>query len=105
MSKQDLSVRYDDRVIISDIDGTITRSDVLGHILPYIGQDWAQVGVTRLYTNIAANGYKFLYLSARAIGQAKATRDYLRDLRQDDVSLPDGPLLLSPTSLFSALHR
>lgn len=97
--------RYDDKVVISDIDGTITKSDVLGHILPYIGKDWAQIGVTSLYSNIENNGYKFLYLSARAIGQAKTTRDYLRALRQDDIGLPDGPLLLSPTSLFSALHR
>ncbi|KAI2803750.1 Lipin-3 [Blomia tropicalis] len=97
--------RYDDQIIISDIDGTITRSDVLGHILPMIGKDWAQVGVTKLYSNIESNGYKFLYLSARAIGQAKATRDYLQQLQQDGIGLPDGPLLLSPTSLFSALHR
>lgn len=28
---------WSDRVIISDIDGTITRSDVLGHLLPHFG--------------------------------------------------------------------
>ncbi|KAH9419199.1 Lipin-3 [Dermatophagoides pteronyssinus] len=97
--------RHDDKIIISDIDGTITKSDVLGHILPYIGKDWAQIGVTKLYANIEQNGYKFLYLSARAIGQAKGTRDYLTSVCQDGQCLPDGPVLLSPTSLFSALHR
>lgn len=97
--------KWSDKIIISDIDGTITRSDVLGHVLPYFGKDWAQAGVTQLFTNIESNGYKFLYLSARAIGQAKGTREYLRDLRQNDVGLPDGPLLLSPTSLISAFHR
>lgn len=97
--------RHDDKVVISDIDGTITRSDVLGHILPIIGNNWAQMGVTNLFTQIENNGYKFLYLSARAIGQAKTTRDYLRSISQDEIVLPDGPVLLSPTSLFSALHR
>lgn len=97
--------RYDDKIIISDIDGTITKSDVLGHILPYIGKDWAQSGVTNLFSKVQQNGYKFLYLSARAIGQAKGTRDYLQSICQDGVTLPEGPLLLSPTSLFSALHR
>jgi phosphatidate phosphatase LPIN len=97
--------RYDDRIIISDIDGTITKSDVLGHILPIIGKDWAQSGVANLFTKIKKNGYKFLYLSARAIGQARVTREYLRSIRQGDICLPDGPLLLSPTSLMSALHR
>jgi phosphatidate phosphatase LPIN len=45
------------------------RSDVLGHILPIVGKDWAQSGVAKLFTKIKENGYKLLYLSARAIGQ------------------------------------
>ncbi|XP_055689858.1 phosphatidate phosphatase LPIN2 isoform X1 [Lutzomyia longipalpis] len=97
--------RYNDKVVISDIDGTITRSDVLGHILPMVGKDWAQIGVADLFSKIEENGYKLLYLSARAIGQSRATRDYLRSIRQGDVQLPDGPLLLNPTSLISAFHR
>uniref|UniRef100_A0A1L8E5C0 phosphatidate phosphatase n=1 Tax=Nyssomyia neivai TaxID=330878 RepID=A0A1L8E5C0_9DIPT len=97
--------KYNDKVVISDIDGTITRSDVLGHILPMVGKDWAQIGVADLFSKIEENGYKLLYLSARAIGQSRATRDYLRSIRQGDVQLPDGPLLLNPTSLISAFHR
>ncbi|XP_042908467.1 phosphatidate phosphatase LPIN1 isoform X1 [Parasteatoda tepidariorum] len=96
---------YDDKIVISDIDGTITKSDVLGHILPIVGHSWAQLGVAKLFSKIHSNGYKFLYLSARAIGQARITRDYLRRVRQGEICLPDGPLLLSPTSLISALHR
>ncbi|XP_052124373.1 phosphatidate phosphatase LPIN3 isoform X2 [Frankliniella occidentalis] len=97
--------KYDDKIVISDIDGTITKSDVLGHILPIVGKDWAQSGVAQLFTKIQNNGYRLLYLSARAIGQARVTREYLRSIKQDDLSLPDGPLLLNPTSLMSALHR
>ncbi|XP_017790843.1 PREDICTED: phosphatidate phosphatase LPIN3 isoform X2 [Habropoda laboriosa] len=97
--------RWDDKIVISDIDGTITKSDVLGHILPIVGKDWAQSGVAQLFTKIKNNGYKLLYLSARAIGQAKVTREYLKSIRQGDLSLPDGPLLLNPTSLISAFHR
>lgn len=97
--------RYDDKIVISDIDGTITKSDVLGHVLPYLGRDWAQSGVANLFTKINDNGYKFVYLSARAIGQAGTTREYLKSVRQGDLCLPDGPLLLSPTSLISAFHR
>nr|XP_037867103.1 phosphatidate phosphatase LPIN3 isoform X2 [Bombyx mori] len=97
--------RYDDKVVISDIDGTITKSDVLGHIFPMVGKDWAQSGVAQLFTKIKNNGYQLLYLSARAIGQAKVTREYLRSIRQGEVCLPDGPLLLNPTSLLRAFHR
>lgn len=39
------------------------------------------------------------------VGQAQITREYLRSIKQGDVTLPDGPLLLNPTSLMSALHR
>ncbi|XP_050670662.1 phosphatidate phosphatase LPIN3 isoform X2 [Leptidea sinapis] len=97
--------RYDDKIVISDIDGTITKSDVLGHIFPLVGKDWAQSGVAQLFTKIKNNGYKLLYLSARAIGQAGVTREYLRSIKQGEVCLPDGPLLLNPTSLLRAFHR
>ncbi|XP_071440947.1 phosphatidate phosphatase LPIN3 isoform X2 [Hetaerina americana] len=97
--------RYDDKIVVSDIDGTITKSDVLGHILPIVGKDWAQSGVAQLFTKIKNNGYRLLYLSARAIGQARITREYLKSIKQGDLSLPEGPLLLNPTSLISALHR
>ena len=71
-----------------------------------IGKDWSQAGIARLYTQAAANGYKFLYLSARAIGQARITRDYLSSVvQQGDVVLPVGPMLLSPSSLISAFHK
>ncbi|KAH8402112.1 hypothetical protein KR009_009839 [Drosophila setifemur] len=97
--------KHNDKVVISDIDGTITKSDVLGHILPMVGKDWAQLGVAQLFSKIEQNGYKLLYLSARAIGQSRVTREYLRSIRQGNVVMPDGPLLLNPTSLISAFHR
>ncbi|KAM4613399.1 phosphatidate phosphatase LPIN2 isoform 2-T2 [Polymixia lowei] len=96
---------WDDRVIISDIDGTITKSDALGHILPQFGKDWTHQGIARLYHKIHQNGYKFLYCSARAIGMASITKDYLQWVNDKGTVLPKGPVLLAPSSLFSALHR
>ena len=54
---------------------------------------------------IVANNYHILYLSARAIGQAGITKDYLTTIRQGEVNLPDGPMFLNPTSLVNAFHR
>ncbi|XP_027858009.1 phosphatidate phosphatase LPIN2 [Xiphophorus couchianus] len=96
---------WNDRVIISDIDGTITKSDALGHILPQFGKDWTHKGIAKLYHKIHKNGYKFLYCSARAIGMAGITKDYLRWVNEQGTVLPKGPVLLAPSSLFSALHR
>ncbi|CAH2246087.1 Hypothetical predicted protein [Pelobates cultripes] len=96
---------WDDKIIISDIDGTITRSDTLGHILPTLGKDWTHQGIAKLYHKVSQNGYKFLYCSARAIGMADMTRGYLHWVNERGTVLPQGPVLLSPSSLFSALHR
>ncbi|XP_009575750.1 PREDICTED: phosphatidate phosphatase LPIN1, partial [Fulmarus glacialis] len=96
---------WDDKVVISDIDGTITRSDTLGHILPTLGKDWTHQGIAKLYHKVSQNGYKFLYCSARAIGMANMTRGYLHWVNERGTVLPQGPVLLSPSSLFSALHR
>uniref|UniRef100_A0A672IYC3 phosphatidate phosphatase n=1 Tax=Salarias fasciatus TaxID=181472 RepID=A0A672IYC3_SALFA len=96
---------WNDRVIISDIDGTITKSDALGHILPQFGKDWTHKGIAKLYHKIHENGYKFLYCSARAIGMAAITKDYLHWVNDRGTVLPKGPVLLAPSSLFSALHR
>jgi len=97
--------KYSDKIIVSDIDGTITKSDVFGQILPVVGKDWTQGGIAQLYHNINKNGYKFIYLSARAIGQASMTKGYLNWINQRGVTLPPGPLLLSPTSLMIAFRR
>ncbi|NXA11586.1 LPIN3 phosphatase, partial [Sapayoa aenigma] len=96
---------WDDKVVISDIDGTITKSDALGHILPHLGKDWTHHGIVKLFHKIHLNGYKFLYCSARAIGMAHITKGYLKWVNEQGCALPKGPILLAPSSLFSAFHR
>ncbi|EQB79086.1 lipin 2 [Camelus ferus] len=124
---------WNDKIVISDIDGTITKlagvltglshrpakpplplspnlvaagswSDALGQILPQLGKDWTHQGIAKLYHSINENGYKFLYCSARAIGMADMTRGYLHWVNDKGTILPRGPLMLSPSSLFSAFH-
>lgn len=92
-------------VVISDIDGTITKSDALGHVLTILGRDWTHPGVAKLFTDIKRNGYNIMYLTARSVGQADSTRSYLRNIEQDGDSLPYGPVLLSPDRTMAALKR
>ncbi|ORX40786.1 Lipin/Ned1/Smp2-domain-containing protein [Kockovaella imperatae] len=94
-----------DQIVISDIDGTITKSDALGHVFAAIGRDWTHLGIAKLYTDIANNGYKILYLTSRAIGQADSTREYLKSIVQNEYRLPEGPVIMSPDRLMASLHR
>uniref|UniRef100_A0A8D0L2Z9 phosphatidate phosphatase n=1 Tax=Sphenodon punctatus TaxID=8508 RepID=A0A8D0L2Z9_SPHPU len=82
-----------------------TQSDALGHILPHLGKDWTHHGIAKLFHKIHLNGYRFLYCSARAIGMAHITKGYLKWVNDQGCVLPRGPILLAPSSLFSAFHR
>ncbi|XP_042476745.1 phosphatidate phosphatase PAH1-like isoform X2 [Macadamia integrifolia] len=97
--------KWNARIVISDVDGTITKSDVLGQFMPLVGKDWTQSGVARLFSAIKENGYQLLFLSARAIVQAYLTKSFLLNLKQDGKTLPIGPVVISPDGLFPSLYR
>ncbi|KAL1540435.1 phosphatidate phosphatase [Salvia divinorum] len=97
--------RWDTKIVISDVDGTITRSDLLGQVMPLVGMDWSQTGVAHLFTAIKENGYQLLFLSARSISQSYITRQFLLNIKQDGKALPDGPVVISPDGLFPSLFR
>ncbi|KAL6890105.1 hypothetical protein ACP4OV_008868 [Aristida adscensionis] len=97
--------QWNTRIVISDVDGTITKSDVLGQFMPLVGVDWSQNGVAHLFSAIKENGYQLLFLSARSISQAHVTRQFLFNLKQDGKALPDGPVVISPDGLFPSLYR
>ncbi|KAI1657728.1 LNS2-domain-containing protein [Daldinia decipiens] len=97
--------QHDTPVVISDIDGTITKSDALGHVLNMIGRDWTHTGVAKLYSDIVENGYNIMYLTSRSVGQADTTRAYLYGITQDGYRLPKGPTILSPDRTMAALRR
>lgn len=97
--------KWNAKIVISDVDGTITRSDVLGQVMPLVGKDWSHSGVARLFSAIKENGYQLLFLSARAIVQAYLTKSFLFNLKQDGKALPNGPVVISPDGLFPSLYR
>ncbi|XP_068641522.1 phosphatidate phosphatase PAH2-like isoform X2 [Aristolochia californica] len=97
--------KWNTQIVVSDVDGTITKSDVLGQFMPLVGKDWSHIGVAHLFSAIKENGYQLLFLSARAISQAYLTRQFLFNLKQDGKALPDGPVVISPDGLFPSLYR
>lgn len=123
------------KIVVSDVDGTITKSDVMGHVSYMLGRDWTHKGVAQLFSKIKvrshpysraecpapprdaspcaccvyvgeqSNGYNMVYLTSRAIGQTEATKTYLENISQGDVQLPAGPVITSPDRLFTAFKR
>jgi phosphatidate phosphatase LPIN len=93
------------RIVISDIDGTITRSDLLGHLMPFIYKDWSHNGIAEFFQNLSERGYLIVYLTARNIGQSHKTLTYLKSICQNGIKLPEGPLITSPDSLYESLKR
>ena len=109
-NKQDLHARlylwhWSDKLVISDVDGTITRSDLMGHVMPALGRDWSHAGVAALYKRIANHQYRLVFLSSRGVGMSYRTRNYLETLKQGTETLPDGPVIVAPDTLTTALYR
>ena len=103
-----------DKLIVSDIDGTITRSDMRGHVFNALGCDWSQVGVTKLYSELHSRGYHFVYLTSRSIEAAQGTREYINTLEQKEKTpdgrsvtykLPTGPVFTSSFRFFKAVNN
>ena len=93
------------KMILWDIDGTITRSDVLGVILPRLGFNWNHDGVIELIDKMNNNGYKIVYLTARAIFQGDATHEFLNNMEKDGIKLPSGPIIMDPDGIFSSFKK
>ena len=96
---------WNTKLIVSDVDGTVTKSDVLGQLAPMVGKDWSHAGVASLYNDITDNGYKLMFLTSRAISHASGTRKYLSSLRQGDKILAQGPVMCAPDPLSKAVFR
>ncbi len=72
--------------VVSDIDGTVTKSDVLGVIMPLIGKDWTQKGVAKLYNDITSRGYQVIYLSAKTFLAVDNVKWYLDSVNQGNIA-------------------
>ena len=93
------------RLIITDVDGTITKNEVKGfvggnlsNLLPMSMNGMIEVhhaNVVRFFDVAAKNGYTIIYLTARPIDFDSQTRKYLFESMQNrdgGYSLPLNPL-------------
>jgi phosphatidate phosphatase LPIN len=73
--------------------------------MPFVGRDWSHRGIAEFYTNLEKNNYLIVYLTARNFGLARKTLAYLHSVKQKGFQLPEGPLILSPDSMYQAFKR
>lgn len=90
-----------DKIVIVDIDGTITRTDAGGVVASSelglrMGLGHCHEGVTEAMAAIESAGYRLLFLTARPITRADATRRYLSFIGSESgVPMPGGALITS----------
>jgi phosphatidate phosphatase PAH1 len=96
---------YKDKLVVSDVDGTITKSDLMGQIFSRLGRDYTHAGIPSLFTKIVQRGYKLFYLTARPITDGQLTRKYIENVKQGDYKMPIAPVITTPNTTWSALAR
>ncbi|KAG6609299.1 lipin-like protein [Phytophthora cinnamomi] len=92
-------------VIVVDLDGTLTISDVEGHIRTLrLGQyDFLHAGACDFFTKLHELGMRIVYLTARPLDWASASRTHLENAVQQSIPLPPGVLITNSTGLTGAL--
>mmetsp|Transcript_8379 Transcript_8379/g.9755 ORF Transcript_8379/g.9755 Transcript_8379/m.9755 type:complete len:430 (-) Transcript_8379:235-1524(-) len=88
-------LKHNDTIAISDIDGTITKSNirgVLGTIVTRQYERVCHVGICHLLSGLSSSS-QVVYVTSRPISLASQTRHFLSNLRQGNITLPQGPLL------------
>lgn len=103
----------DDNCVVSDIDGTITRSDIGGLMNTTLRikaglthKGYAHDGVCTLYKKIVAStNCHIIYLTARPLDLIDVTRKYITTLQQKGEGLPSGPVVTDKTNYMGSIRR
>ena len=59
--------------------------------------------IAKLYSHIAKNGYKMLYVTARTMYMQKSTKNSLYSINQDGYSMPEGPMMMNESGYVDAI--
>lgn len=104
-----------DKIIIMDIDGTVTRSDIRGYIESvYFGvYDYTHEGIVAFLCALQEiSNCHFLYLTSRPISHIKETRLLLQNAKDNPMTaataeqrLPVGPVFSNTETLMTAAYR
>ena len=82
----------------------MTKSDVLGHILPRLKFQWAHDNIAEFFERIVEHGYVLVFLTARPVTSKDSTVSYLGSVEQNGFKLPVCPVFTSCKSLYESLN-
>jgi phosphatidate phosphatase PAH1 len=94
-----------DRLLVCDIDGTITKSDIRGYFeTVYLNKyNYLHKNIIEFLCYLENNhNIKIIYITARSRDHFQITRIFLDKAKQLNLSLPSGPLFTTKTNLFNA---
>lgn len=100
-----------DKIVIMDVDGTVTRSDVRGYVESvYFGiYDYTHEGIVTFLNSLKEScSCHVLYLTSRPISHLKETRLLLRNARDKSAEgrmLPVGPVFTNTETMMTAAYR
>lgn len=87
-----------EKLVLCDVDGTITKTDLRGIFCVNVLKNYRYThpGIASLLTAVTDQGYKLVYLTARAITQGDKTRRFIQHIEQEKLSkMPQGPIITS----------
>lgn len=100
-----------DKIVIMDVDGTVTRSDIRGYVESvYFGiYDYTHDGIVTFLNDLKDScNCHVLYLTSRPISHLKETRLLLqnaRDKTAEGKMLPIGPVFTNTETMMTAAYR
>ena len=94
------------KLIITDIDGTITKTDLVGLVCKTLKWGYHHEGVVKFFDEVSKRGYVVIYLTANTLCSDDMTHTYLFSVLQNrnGHSLPRSPVLMSPMTLNKAIR-
>lgn len=89
-----------DKLVVSDVDGTLTKSDVQGMYNNYHGRDYLHDNYASCMQAIHGQGYQVVWMTMRSLPMYNMSKEYIRKFVKID-----GPLIMEPEDLMLAAKK
>mmetsp|Transcript_33086 Transcript_33086/g.43558 ORF Transcript_33086/g.43558 Transcript_33086/m.43558 type:complete len:574 (-) Transcript_33086:217-1938(-) len=99
---------FNSKIILCDIDGTITKTDVgglVGGSMAPENESFVHDGICPLLNGLVKDDVKIMFVTSRPLMLKKVTKMFLSTISQNGKYIPEGPLFNCPQSLFNVVYQ